>query len=136
MSEYQDPPLRLLIQGLRWDGEDWSTRLATDEPIEFRLHGTDSEGDEQTVLRALRSDAVRRFAMHIFGLVGAWDALDFDRPDWPTTADLSRLVEKADTVATLARVLRELAPEIIDDDDDDDEPEQDPEPETPEKANA
>lgn len=136
MSEYHDPPLRLLVQALRWDGADWGTRFATDDPVEIRLHGTDSDGDQMAVLRALRREAVRRTFMHIAKLGLLWEALDFDRPDWPTTADLSGLVECADTAAKLARVLRELAPEVTDDDEGGDDPEPDPVPETPEAVDA
>lgn len=133
MGEYQDPPLRLTIQGLRWLSDEWESW--TGDTPEFSLHGTDIAGSVAAeVLGALRREAVLRLDMWLLRLVEGRAALDFEAPNWPTETDLASLIKEAEGVAEILRVLRELAPEIVDDDDDDPESEPTPEPEASDRV--
>lgn len=117
MSDYQDPPLRLAVAGLRWLGDQWQT--VGDEPAQLDLHGTDNDDDQATILRALRRIAAGRLDMNLLALAAGREALDFDAPNAPTEDDMRGLVQHAESVLGALRALVQLAPELIPEDDDD-----------------
>lgn len=129
MADYQDPPLRLRIEGMRWMGDAF-------EPVgtsaEVTLYGTDSDEDAVAILRHLRAHVAQRLDLTIPALALLYGELDFTAPNAPTEQDVEPLVGHARRLLADLEALRELAAEVVDDDDDegDDDrgPEPDPEP--------
>jgi hypothetical protein len=118
VSEAQDPPLRLTIEGLRWMGDEWKP---TGTSATVDIHGTDT-GDGAEILRLLRAHLARRLQMLWAGVSLDLDALDFDSPNAPTESDMMNLEAKARIVLNAIEGLRELAPEVMADDDEGGEP--------------
>lgn len=125
MADYQDPPLRLTIEGLRWMGDEFEP-LGTSGVMS--LYGTDSDEDSSAVLRALRRILARRLSLSTPGLAVTFSALDFDAPNAPTEDDVNDLIGIAERIVDDLRALKELSPEVIDDDDDGDDEPTEPEP--------
>lgn len=115
MTEAQDPPLRLTIEGLRWMGDEWKP---TGTSATVDILGTDT-GDGAEILRLLRAHLARRLQMLWFGVSADLDALDFDSPNAPTESDMIALEAKTRIVLNAIEGLRELAPEILAEGDDD-----------------
>lgn len=112
MSELQDPPLRMTIEGMRWLGDEWKS-TGTSAAVE--LYATDT-GDCAEILRLLRSHLAHRLDMLSQGLLLNIQALDFDAPNAPTESDMRGIEAIARTVLTTIEGLRELAPEVVDED--------------------
>lgn len=113
MSEYQDPPLRLSIEALRWMGDEWES--TGEKPAPFDLWGTDSDSDSAEILRLLRRAASQRLQVQLLALITGHDGLEFDSPNAPTESDLDGLIQHATHVLESLRALKQLAPELIDD---------------------
>jgi hypothetical protein len=113
MSEYQDPPLRLSIEALRWMGDEWES--TGEIPAPFDLWSTDSDSDSAAILRLLRRAASQRLHLSLLALAAGHGALEFDSPNAPTESDLDELVQHATHVLENLRVLKQLAPEVLDD---------------------
>ncbi len=111
-TELHDPPLRVTVEGMRWDGENFTP---TGTSATFDLHGTDS-GDAAQVLRLLRSHLATRLRMRSALLAMTLEEHDFDAPNAPTEHDVGRLEEHARSVLNAIEALRELSAEVIDDD--------------------
>jgi hypothetical protein len=124
MSEYQDPPLRLQIQGMRWLGDDFKP---VGPAASMDLYATDTDEDSTTALRALRRLLVKRLQLSIPLLSVHFADLDFEAPNFPTEIDLDGLVQHAERIVDDLRALRELASEVVPDDDDDGGGEPEPE---------
>ena len=120
MSDFQEPPLRLTVAGLRWGGEDWEPEGTSGT---ISLYGTDYSDEEIAVLRSLRGIAVQRVTMNIASLALRFDGLDFDAPNAPTTDDVKPLIESAEHLTEALRVLTELSPEVLPDEDEDEDEE-------------
>lgn len=124
MTEYQDPPLRFTIDGLRWMGDEWEPTGFP--PVPFDVWSTDADEDSSAILRGLRKIAARRLAMSLLALSAGHQALDFDAPNAPTEDDMQELITHAEHVLINLRALKQLAPEVIDDDGGDEEPSPEP----------
>lgn len=114
MSEIEEPPLRLTIQGLRWLGEEFEP---VGEAVPFDLFSTDA-GDSATILRLLRQNALMRADMSLLGVSAKRESLDFNSPNHPTEEDLDEMLQHAERLLAALRVLRELSPEVVPDDED------------------
>jgi hypothetical protein len=118
-SDFQEPPLRLTVEGMRWMGDGFEP-VGTSGVVD--LYGTDVGGqDAATVLRALRRILAQRLALVIAVLSVSFADLDFDAPNAPTEEDVIELLGHAQRIVADLEALRELSPEVVDDDDDDDD---------------
>lgn len=108
--ELQEPPLRITVAGMRWYGDDWKVES---EGATMDFHSTDNIEATGELLQVLRKLAVKRAnaLMAVLGLT--WEALDWDRPDAPMEADMGQLVFQGESLLEALRVLRELAPQLI-----------------------
>jgi hypothetical protein len=111
-SELQTPPLRLTIEGRRWDGESW---VHTGEKAVVQ------HLDSEDVRAAIWATLARRLRLRMLGLVAEYEALDWDAPNAPTYEDVGRLVESGEAVIEMLRGLQQLAPEVMNDDEGEDD---------------
>jgi hypothetical protein len=133
-SDFQEPPLRLTVEGMRWMGDEFEP-VGTSGVVS--LYGTDVGGeDASTVLRALRRILAQRLRLLIPVLAVSFGDLDFDAPNAPTEDDVSELLGHAERIVEDLRALRELSPEVIDDDGDDDDDDDDVRPREPDPSRA
>lgn len=109
--ELHEPPLRLVVSGLRWDGDDWALR---GPGAEIEMHSTDS-GDTKggELIRVLREAVVERVQALMPIMLLTWEGLEWDRPDSPTENDLSKLVTQSGSLLEAIRVLEQLSPQLI-----------------------
>lgn len=130
MSELHDPPLVLSVEAMRWMGDEWKPN--GEGAASIKIHSTDNgEALGGQLIRLLRATVNERLKILIPMLHLTYEHLDWDAPNPPTEDDLAQLVAQGECVVEALRVLKQLAPEVIDDDEDDDEsdPEPSPEPE-------
>jgi hypothetical protein len=136
MSELHEPPLVLSVEAKRWMGDEWKTIGEGAATIE--IHSTDQgETNGGQLIRLLRATVNERLKILIPMLLVTYEHLDWEAPNPPTEADLGRLVARAERVTEALRVLKQLAPEVIQDDDEDGDRDQEPGPEpSPEAAQS
>lgn len=125
-TENLEPIVRIVIEGIGYDGEEWGSTSGTPGEMKVFPEGSD-EG--RVLVEAARAHAVKKLDYFIAVAATVRDSLDFSVPNQPLRHEVEQIQSALAKAADFAQVLVELAPWLYEDDEGNDEPEPEPSPE-------